>query len=59
LILYGDPQKVMERSEVIHDEFPLDDRYGVLQKCYVECGEDNIINIKQQVYRICVMAKDE
>jgi hypothetical protein len=30
LMLYGDPQKVMERSEVIHDEFPLEDRYGVL-----------------------------
>jgi hypothetical protein len=56
LMLYGDPQKVMEGSEVLHGKFSLEGRYGVLQKCCAGCGEDNVINVKQQVYRICVMS---
>jgi hypothetical protein len=59
LMLYGDPQKVMERSEVLHCEFPLEGIYGVLQKCCAGCDEDNIINLKQQVYHICVASEDE
>jgi hypothetical protein len=30
LMLYGDPRKVMEGSEVLHGEFPLEGRYGIL-----------------------------
>jgi hypothetical protein len=30
LMLYRDPQKVVKRAEVLHDEFPLKSRYGVL-----------------------------
>jgi hypothetical protein len=30
LMLYGDPQKVVKRTEVLHGEFPLEGRYGVL-----------------------------
>jgi hypothetical protein len=59
LILYGDPQKVMVGSEVHHGELPLEDRYGVLQKCCAGCSEDNVINVKQQVYRICAGPEDK
>jgi hypothetical protein len=45
-MLYRDPQKVMEGSEVLHGDFPLEGRYRVMQKCCVGCGEDNVINIK-------------
>jgi hypothetical protein len=30
LMLYGDPKKVVKRDEVLHGEFPLKSRYGVL-----------------------------
>jgi hypothetical protein len=52
LMLYGDFQKMMEGSEVLHGEFPLESRYGLLQKCYAGYGENNVINVEQQVYRI-------
>jgi hypothetical protein len=47
LMLYGDSQKMMEGSKILHDEFPLEGRYGLLQKCCAGCGEDNVINVKQ------------
>jgi hypothetical protein len=51
---------VMEGCEVVHHgEFPLEGKYGVLQKCCAGYGEDNIINIEQQVYHICATLKDE
>jgi hypothetical protein len=59
LMLYGDPQNVMEGSEVLHGEFPLEDRYGLLQKCCARCGEDNVINVKKQLYRIYAELEDE
>jgi hypothetical protein len=31
----------------------------MLQKCCVGGGEDNVINVKQQIYRISVAPKDE
>jgi hypothetical protein len=37
----------MEVLEVLHDEFPLEGRYGVLQKCCAGCSEGNVINVKQ------------
>jgi hypothetical protein len=46
LMLYRDPQKVVKRVEVLHSEFPLKSRYGVLQECCARCGEHNVINIK-------------
>jgi hypothetical protein len=30
LMLYGDPQKIMKRVEVLHGELPLEGRYSVL-----------------------------
>jgi hypothetical protein len=59
LMLYGYPQKMVKRVEVLHGEFPLEGRYGVLQMCCARCGEHNVINIKQQVYRISAIAEDE
>jgi hypothetical protein len=47
LMLYGDTQKVMEGFKVLHGEFPLEGRYGVLQKCCARCSEDNVINVKE------------
>jgi hypothetical protein len=52
LTLYRDYPEMMEESEILHGEFLLEGRYGLLQKCCTECGEDNVINIKQQLYHI-------
>jgi hypothetical protein len=30
LMLYGDPKKMVKRAEVLHGEFLLEGRYGVL-----------------------------
>jgi hypothetical protein len=46
LMLYGDPQKVVKRAKILHDEFPLKSRYDVLQERCARCGEHNVINIK-------------
>jgi hypothetical protein len=59
LMLYEDPQKMVKMDDVLHGEFSLEDRYGVLQKRCARCGEHNIINIKQQVYCIGAAAEDE
>jgi predicted RNA-binding Zn-ribbon protein involved in translation (DUF1610 family) len=48
-----------KRVEVLHDEFLLEGRYGVLQERCPRCGEHNVINIKQQIYRIGTTAEDE
>jgi hypothetical protein len=58
-MLYGDPPKMVKRVEVLHGEFLLEGRYGVLQECCATCGEHNTINIKQQVYRIGTTIEDE
>jgi hypothetical protein len=58
-MLYGDQQKVVKRSKVLHGELPLEGRYGVLQERYARCSEHNVINIKQQVYRIDTVVVDE
>jgi hypothetical protein len=50
---------MMKRTEVLHGEFPLEGRYSVLQEHYARCGEHNVINIKQQVYRIGATVEDE
>jgi hypothetical protein len=50
---------MVKRVEVLHGEFPLESRYGVLQEHCARCGEHNVINIKQQVYRVRTVAEDE
>jgi hypothetical protein len=50
---------MMEGPKILCGEFPLEGRYGPLQKCCAGGGEDNIINIKQQVYHICAVPEDE
>jgi hypothetical protein len=52
LMLYGDSQEMIEGPKILHGEFPLEGRYGLLQKWCAGCSEDNVINIKQQVYCI-------
>jgi hypothetical protein len=59
VMLYGDPEKMVKRAEVLHGEFPLESQYGVLQEHCARCGEHNVINIKQQVYHVSAMAGDE
>jgi hypothetical protein len=59
LMLYGDPPKMVKMVEVLHGEFLLDGRYGVLKEHCTRCGENNVINIKQQVYRIGTTVEDE
>jgi hypothetical protein len=59
LMLYRDSQEIIEGSEILRCEFLLEGRYGLLQKCCTGCGEDNIINVKQQIYCICAVLEDE
>jgi hypothetical protein len=59
LMLYEDLQKMVKRVEVLHGEFLLEGRYGVLQERCARCDEHNVINIKQQIYRISTTAEDE
>jgi hypothetical protein len=47
LMLHRDSHKMMEGPEVLHDEFPLDSRYVLLQKCCIGCSVDNVINIME------------
>jgi hypothetical protein len=47
LMLYEDPLKMVKRAEVLHSEFLLEGRYGVLQEHCARCNEHNVINIKQ------------
>jgi hypothetical protein len=50
---------MVKRAEVLHGEFPLERRYGVLQERCARCGEHNVINIKQQVYRVGAVVENE
>jgi hypothetical protein len=50
---------MVKKAEVLYGEFPLESRYGVLQERHARCGEHNVINIKQQVYRVGTAAEDE
>jgi hypothetical protein len=50
---------MVKRTEVLHDEFSLERKYGVLHEHCARYGEHNIINTKQQVYRIGATAEDE
>jgi hypothetical protein len=59
LMLYGEPQTMAERAEILHGEFSLESRYGVLQERCARCGVHNFINIKQQVYCIGDVAEYE
>jgi hypothetical protein len=59
LMLYGDPQKMVKRTKILHGEFPLESRYSVLQERCARCGEHNVINTKQQVYRASATVEDE
>jgi hypothetical protein len=43
---------MVKRAMVLHGEFPLEGKYGVLQEHCARCGEHNVINIKQQIYCI-------
>jgi hypothetical protein len=47
------------RPEVLHGQFPLQDRYGVLQEHCARYDKHNVINIKQQVYHIGAVAEGE
>jgi hypothetical protein len=58
-MLYRDPQKLVKRDEVLHVEFLLEGKYGVLNERCARCSEHNVINIKQQVYHIGTVAEDE
>jgi hypothetical protein len=57
-MLYEYSQKMMEGSEVLHGEFMLKGRYGLLQKSCTGCSEDHVINVKQQVCRIYATQED-
>jgi hypothetical protein len=50
---------MVKRAKILHGKFPLEGRYGVIQDRCARYDEHNVINIKQQVYRIGAAAKDE
>jgi hypothetical protein len=50
---------MVKRAKILHDEFPLEGRYGVLQKSCARCSEYKVIKIKKQVYFIDATAENE
>jgi hypothetical protein len=50
---------MVKPAEVFNGKFLLEGRYSVLQERCARYGEKNVINIKQQVYRIGATAEDE
>jgi hypothetical protein len=59
LMMYEDPQKMVKNVDVLHGKFLLEGGYGVLQERCARCSVHNVINIKQQVYRIDAAAEDK
>jgi hypothetical protein len=59
MVLDGDGEEVMKLHEVLHSILPLQGSGGAAQKLRTGCGQNNIINIKEQIYHVWAATKDE
>jgi hypothetical protein len=51
-MLDGGAEEVMKRSEVLHSKLTLQGSDGAAQKLQTERGQNNIININEQIYHV-------
>jgi uncharacterized protein YqgV (UPF0045/DUF77 family) len=58
-VLDGDAEEVMKRLEVLHSKLPLQGSDGTAQKLRTGCGQNNIINIKEQIYHVWAATENE
>jgi hypothetical protein len=49
----------MKQPEVLHSKLPLQDSDGATQKLRTGCDQNNIINIKEQIYHVWAATEDE
>jgi hypothetical protein len=57
--LDGDPQEVVERPEVLHRKLPLETGDDATQKLGGGGGEDDVVDVEEEVRGIRSMTKDE
>jgi hypothetical protein len=57
--LDGDPQEVVERPEVLHRKLPLEEGDDATQKLEGGGGEDDVVDVEEEVRCIRTMTKDE
>jgi hypothetical protein len=58
-LLYWDTEEVVERAEVLHRELLLESCSGTLEKFWARGGEDNVVDVEQQVSSVGAAAVDE
>jgi hypothetical protein len=58
-LLYWYAEEVVERAEVLHRELLLERCSGMLEKLQARGGEDDIVNVEQQVSSVGTAAVDE
>jgi hypothetical protein len=52
-------EEVVERAEVLHRELLLERCSGTLEKLWARGGEDDVIDVEQQVSSVGTVAIDE
>jgi hypothetical protein len=58
-MLDGDAKEVMKWLEVLHSKLSLQGSDGVAQKLQTGRGQNNIMNIKEQIYHVWAVMEDE
>jgi hypothetical protein len=58
-LLHLDVEEVVERVDALNDKLLLESCSGTLEKLWARGGEDNVINIEQQISKVGDTAVDE
>jgi hypothetical protein len=58
-LLYCDAEEVVERAEVLHRELQLESCSSMLEKLRVQGGEDDVVDVEQQVSSVSAAAVDK
>jgi hypothetical protein len=58
-LLKWDAEEVVERAEVLHRELLLKSYSGTLEKLRARCGEDDVVDVEQQVSSVGAATVDE
>jgi hypothetical protein len=58
-LFYWDAEEVVERAKVLHHELLLESWGGTLQKLKARDGEDDVVDVEQQVSSVGVATVDE
>jgi hypothetical protein len=58
-LLYWDAEEVVERAEVLHRKLLLESCSGTLEKIWAQGGENDVVDVEQQVRSVDAAAVDE